>query len=97
MRFAKRTAWPSAIHGEKPMSIRLKPTIAAVVLLAVSVGNAQTPADQPSLTALSTDADLVFQGTVTGIEYAPPSRAFRTPSSPIVSRTWSRVLTARRR
>lgn len=52
------------------MSIRMKTAIAAALLLAGSVGYAQTPAEETPLSALSADADLVFQGTVSDIQYA---------------------------
>lgn len=52
------------------MSIRMKTAIAAALLLAGGAGHAQTPAEETPLPALSADADLVFQGTVTDIKYA---------------------------
>ena len=52
------------------MSIRLKTAIAAIMVLAGRAALAQTPPADISVDSLSTDADLVFQGTVTNITYA---------------------------
>lgn len=52
------------------MSIRLKTAIAAMMVLAGQAALAQTPSADISVDSLSTDADLVFQGTVTNITYA---------------------------
>lgn len=52
------------------MSIRMKTAIAAALILAGRAVCAQTPSEGAPLADLSADADLVFQGTVTGIQYA---------------------------
>lgn len=52
------------------MSIRMKTAIAAALILAGRAVCAQTPPEGAPLADLSADADLVFQGTVTGIQYA---------------------------
>lgn len=55
---------------EKSMSTRMKTAIAAALLLAGGAGHAQEPPAQAAVATLSADADLVFQGTVTDIQYA---------------------------
>lgn len=52
------------------MSMRLNTLIAAAIMSACGVAGAQAP-ENPSIDSMSDDADLVFQGTVTGVEYAP--------------------------
>lgn len=52
------------------MSICMKTAIAAVLLLAGRTVLAQTPSADVSISNLSADAELVFQGTVTDITYA---------------------------
>lgn len=53
------------------MSTRMKTAIAAALLLAGHAAGGQTPPAEPSIASLSAEADLVFQGTVTEIKYAP--------------------------
>lgn len=52
------------------MSIRIKTAIAAVLVLAGATATAQNPPADASVEALSGQADMVFQGTVTDITYA---------------------------
>lgn len=52
------------------MSTHVNTLIAAALLLAGGVAAAQAP-ESASLESLTDDADLVFQGTVTGIAYGP--------------------------
>lgn len=52
------------------MSTRIKTAIAAALLLAGHAAGAQDSPAEPSIASLSTEADLVFQGTVTDITYA---------------------------
>jgi len=58
------------MNREKAMSIRMKTVIAAVLILAGRAAGAQAPAEETPLSALSADADLIFQGTVTDITYS---------------------------
>lgn len=60
----------TASNRETSMSISMKTAIAAALLLAGRAVCAQTPPEGAPLSDLSADADLVFQGTVTGVQYA---------------------------
>lgn len=62
--------WEELSNRENAMLMKTKAAIGAVLALAAGAASAQTPIDT-SLVAFSSEADLVFQGTVTDIKYAP--------------------------